>query len=80
MSSQQNAPEDQKGVYFEEINLEKELLSEEENSITTYSPGVPKLPSKHSAKEEHLTFNYVTRRTFGTQDRIPKLWRIPLGR
>ena len=53
------APEDQKGVYFEEINLEKELLSEEENSITTYSPGVPKQPSQPSAKGEHLTLTLL---------------------
>ena len=54
------APEDQKEVYFEEINLEKELLSKEENSITTYSPGVPKQPSQPSAKGEHLTFGSIT--------------------
>jgi len=37
------------------------LLSEEGIHIPTYSPGVPKLPSKPSAKEEHLTLDSITR-------------------
>jgi len=35
------------------------LLSEEEISIATYSPGVPKQPINPSSKEEHLIFDSV---------------------
>jgi len=45
---------------LEEGSLEDELLSEEEIPILTYFPRVPKLPSKPSSKEEHLTLDSVT--------------------
>jgi len=35
-------------------------LSEEEIPIPTYFPRVPKMPSKPSSKEEHLTLDSIT--------------------
>jgi len=53
------AQEDQKGVHLEERNLESKLLSEEEITISTYSPGVPKQPTNPSAEKEHLIHDSV---------------------
>jgi len=36
------------------------LLSEKEIPIPTYFPRVPKMPSKPSSKEEHLTLDSIT--------------------